>query len=658
MRSVRNILWTAFLLALSVPAISDPQYTHWTVSVNPPTARVGEHVQIVLSVNVDEPWHIFSLKVVPNGPIPTTIALLPGRAIAPDGKPVQPTPKVIRDANFENALVEYYERGVAFGVPVKVTGTVGQQTATVKLRYQLCKAGACNRPTEVELPVKFKVEAGKVRTEYLTPITAAPAQPASYQKYTDAAPPDTTPGPAASAQIRPVAPVADQTSQQIAEAKHKGILYFILLSFGAGLAALLTPCVFPMIPITVSFFAKSRDEKGGRPDLRGAFAYSIGIIGTFTGLGLLLTAVFGPAGINRLAQNPWTNVALAILFITLSANLFGAFEIVVPGWLVDKAQSGKGRGGWIGPMAMGFAFTLTTFTCTVAFVGTLLLAAARGDWFYPAIGMLAFSSAFALPFFLLALFPQYLARLPKSGSWMVSVKAFMGFLELAAALKFLSNIDLYLQLGIFTRPVFLAIWAGILVIAGLYLWGWVRLSVDTSKRFGVTRRAIGVASVLAGIWCLAAINGASLGTLEGFLPPSPYPFKNGAFGDAADKWEHDWQQALVKARSEHKPLFINFTGVQCTNCRDMERNVLRRKDVSSELDKFVRVALITDQANESSKRNGQLQDELAHVSTLPYYVIATSDGIPAGAPTGYNKDVPSFLRFLRDGYSDATRTKP
>jgi thiol:disulfide interchange protein len=491
---------------------------------------------------------------------------------------------------------------------------------------------------------------GRPRTEYLRPQTSIPAQPSSYQNY----PPPATevvPPPAGVTHL-----AVDRTAQQVADAKRKGILNFLLLSFGFGLAALLTPCVFPMIPITVSFFAKADKGPGSRTDLRGAFAYSIGIIGTFTGLGLLMTAVFGPAGLNRLAQSPWTNLVLAALFITLAANLFGAFEIVLPSWMLDKAQEGKGRGGWLGPMAMGFAFTLTSFTCTVAFVGTLLAAAAQGDWFYPAIGMLAFSTAFALPFFLLALFPQFLGQLPRSGSWMISVKAFMGFLELAAALKFLSNIDLFLQRGLLTRSVFLAMWAGIAIVAGLYLWGWLRLSVDTSKRFGVARRTIGAMSVVAGLWCLAAINGAPLGTLAAFLPPEPYPFKD-ARGTKEENVERDWDSARARAAAEHKPIFINFTGALCTNCRDMENNVFPQKEVKRELDRFVRVDLITDQFDARSTRNQGLQDKFTHVVTLPYYVIASSDGNPIGTPTGYTKDTAYFVQFLREGYAAAQKAR-
>ena len=661
MKVLRLIFGIAVLLGIADGALADPPKVHWTAALRPTVVHAGEHAQIALTAAVDEPWHLYSLKIVPDGNIPTTTELVSGGSLSQDGPAVQPNAKVVRDANFKNALIEYYEQGVAFGVPVKVaSGAAGPKTAKVSVKYQVCKQGQCLLPVTEEIPVSFSLEVGAPRAEYLQPVTTVPPQPANYQNYPAPAPSiergaNTGATPAA----KLIGVGGDQTAMQIAEAKRKGILNFLLLSFGFGFAALLTPCVFPMIPITVSFFAKTNQEKGGRPDLRGAFAYSLGIIGTFTGLGLLMTAIFGPTGINRLAQSPWTNIVLAALFIVLAGNLFGAFEVVLPSWLMDKAQERKGSGGWLGPMAMGFAFTLTSFTCTVAFVGTLLAAAAQGDWFYPALGMLAFSTAFALPFFLLALFPQLLARLPRSGSWMISVKAFMGFLELAAALKFLSNIDLYLQWGAITRPVFLAIWAALAIVAGFYLWGWLRLSVDTSKRFGMPRRIIGGLSIMAGIWCLAAINGAPLSTLAAFLPPDPYPYKDHIGKGLAYEAEHDWEKAMARAATEHKPIFINFTGAQCTNCRDMEANVLPLPEVQHELKNFVHVDLITDQAGEQSQRNAKLLNAMAHVSTLPYFVIATPDGKPTTEQTGYTKDIPFFVKYLQAGHAaSAPKTEP
>ncbi|HLJ55346.1 MAG TPA: cytochrome c biogenesis protein CcdA [Chthonomonadaceae bacterium] len=650
MRALRNLAWIFVFACVALagkgqPPVEQP-VVHWKAELRPAVVRAGEHAQVALIATIDAPWHIYSLKVAPDANTPTTIQVAGAGALASDGSPVQPNPKSVLDSNFGKE-VEYYEKGVAFGAPVVVSaGPAGDRKATVTVRAQACKEGQCRIALPVDVPVKFRVEAGAVRPEYAHPITAAPAQPSTYQNYPA---PGAVVAPAGAPPAGALA-IGDQTARQIAEAKRKGVLNFLLLSFGFGLAALLTPCVFPMIPITVSFFAKKQEEGPARTDLRGAFAYCAGIIGTFTGLGLLMTAIFGPASINRLAQSPWTNAVFAILFIVLAANLFGVFEVAMPSWLVDKAQAGKSAGGWLGPLAMGSAFTLTTFTCTVGFIGTVLVQAAQGDWFYPAIGMLAFSAAFALPFFFLALFPQLLARVPKSGAWMISVKAFMGFLELAAALKFISNFDLSLQLGFLTRPVFLAIWAALAVVAGLYLLGWLRIAADTSKRFGPARRAIGCATLVVGIWVLSAINGSAPDTLAAFLPPDPYPYKDGRGPMTEANVEHNWDRALARAAAEHKPIFVNFTGDQCTNCRKMENGMLKRPDVHSLLDMFVRVDLTTDRPTAESQRYEKLLFDMEHVTTLPCYVLTRPDGKPTGPSSGFTDDAPQFVGFLREGF--------
>ena len=646
MKIFRYILPLILLFLMAGAGHADPQYVKWTAELQPSSLRPGEHGVIVLTAKIDEPWHIYSTTPVPGGPITTKLTLLPGGSLTAEGASLQPQPDVKIDKNFENKQVEYYEKGVAFGIPVTLkAGMSGPASEKIKLRYQLCNAQSCKVPDDFELSLKYQIEAGAPRAEYSTPVAVAPKQPAEYQNYKPGA---IGAGSAVSATPAGTgSPVSDEASQQIEREKKKGIFNFILFSFASGLLALLTPCVFPMIPITVSFFSKSKEGEGGKPDVRGALAYCLGIIGTFTLLGLVLTAFFGPLGISNLAKNPWVNLALGALFIVLAINLFGVFEIVVPSWLLDKAQEGKKKGGVLGPLMMGFAFTLTSFTCTVAFVGTLLVTAAQGDWFFPTVGMLAFSTAFSLPFFLLALFPQYLNSLPKSGSWMISVKAFMGFLELAAALKFISNIDLAFSKGIITREVFLAIWAGLLVVAGLYLVGWLRLAVDSSKKFGVARRTIGAVSVLAGFYCLAAINGAPLGQMAAFLPPSPYPNRQEKLASVV--WTHDYKAAVARAQAENKPLFINFTGVQCTNCRDMEANVLPLPAIRAELDKCVLLELYTDQESQESKDNAKLMLEKTKVATLPVYVIAKPNGDPVKIYQYANRDPNVFLKFIQEG---------
>jgi thiol:disulfide interchange protein len=264
--------------------------------------------------------------------------------------------------------------------------------------------------------------------------------------------------------------------------------------------------------------------------------------------------------------------------------------------------------------------------------------------------MLAFSTAFASPFFLLALFPQWLARMPQSGSWLVTVKAFMGFLELAAALKFLSNVDLAWRLGLLTRPVFLAIWFTIAVVAAAYLAGLLRLPHDMGGKIGFGRMAVAAGTLVAAYMCLGGINGKPLGTMSAFLPPQPYPGQ--AHTGEGVKWVTDYEAARKQAAAEGKPLFLNFTGIYCTNCRDMEDNVFKRPEVAAELDKFVTVELYTDTDTPQARAYQELQLKRFGQTTLPLYVIETADGKKI-AESPWNTNVPKFMEFLQNGRTQA-----
>jgi thiol:disulfide interchange protein DsbD len=559
-----RILCLTLLALLALPAwAQDP--VKWSARLDPADARAGEGARVIVAAKIDAPWHLYSLTRV-SGPVPTSITLAPGKALTAAGKPVQPPPIKKHDPNFETQ-VELYEGAVAFGLPVKLApGLKGAQKATVKVRFQVCTDRSCLPPTTVQVPVAFTVPAGPARPNRAAAVTAVPPQPPGAKKAEGETPAIATTG---SRNTGSGEPRAESTSapsaangsfnDRIKQAQSRGLGAFLWLALSMGFLALLTPCVFPMVPVTVSFFSKQQET--GRGGLRGPVAYCLGIIATFTGLGLFITLLFGATGIQQFATNPWVNLAMATLFIVLALNLFGVFEIIVPAWLLNRAHSGSQKGGLLGPMLMGLTFTLTSFTCTVPFVGTLLVATAKGSTLWPLAGMLAFSTAFASPFFLLALFPQWLARLPKSGSWLTSVKAYMGFLELAAAVKFLSNTDLVWQTMLLTRPVFLSIWSTIAIVAAGYLLGWFRLPHDGPVQPGWMRRGLGLATAIVGIWCLGAIGGRSLGELDAFLPPESYGAKPGtAFAAGKIPWEHDYDAAVARAKSEGKALFINFTG--------------------------------------------------------------------------------------------------
>lgn len=639
-------LWSLMLLVLSGAALAQDEasYASFSARLENPDVRAGEATRVLIEVKTEPKWHIYGFDQ-PEGPISSTIRLEDGPLKAV-GRPIVPAGVKKFDPNFEKELV-LYEGAAIFALPVKVDpGASGTATATVIINYQACTEGTCDIPKDVPMKISFDVAPGAPRPDRIEADSEIPTQPAGYVEGS---------GEQGGKGDQAPAQAEDAFSSNFDKAKDSGLLPFMYLSFIAGLLALLTPCVFPMIPITVSFFSKSV-EGDRKTNYSGAIFYCLGIISTFTALGLIVTVAFGASGIQQLATNPWVNLALVLVFVALALSLFGLFEIAVPSGLLTKL-SGASRSkaaGAVGPLLMGLTFSLTSFTCTVPIVGTILAgAAAGGSMLYPIMGMLAFSTSFALPFFFLALFPQALKKLPKSGGWLSTVKIFMGFLELAAALKFLSNVDLVWQLGWLTKPVFLAIWAAIAIIAAFQLIGWLKLPTEGEGKIGLGRRAVGVATLFAAGYCLAAIEGVRLGEMEAFLPPDPYPGRTATAGHGSIAWKTDWEVGKQAAASEGKPIFINFTGVTCTNCRWMEKNMFTRPEVLAEINKYVPVELFTDRTTEEDLANRGLQKELTKVVTLPVYVLATPDGRPIKIFQGSTRDAEEFVRFLRSGTSDA-----
>lgn len=417
--------------------------------------------------------------------------------------------------------------------------------------------------------------------------------------------------------------------------------HYLWLAASAGAVSLLTPCVFPMIPITVSYF--SNDAKNG---VRSALVFSGAIIGAFTVLGVVLALLFGAAGVQRFAANPWLNVGLTALFVAFALNLFGFYEIILPSralTALDNAAKGRESAGahTAGAVLMGLTFALTSFTCTAPFVGTVLVTAATGAWREPALGMLAYSTVFALPFFVLALIPQWAARLPKAGRWLVTVKVVMGFLELAAAIKFLSNADLVWHWGIFTRDVVLALWIALSGLTAAYL---VASGPGTVAKLAGAAAALGV-----GIWLATGLVGRSLGELESFLPPKP--------GDRDSyvvnlNWHlNNLQSAMTVAKAEGKPVFIDFTGYTCTNCRWMEANVFARPEVKAELNRFALARLFTDGDGPVYENQQAYQEKTFNTVALPLYAVLAPDGHTIATLPGLTRDPAVFLAFLEKSAS-------
>ena len=422
---------------------------------------------------------------------------------------------------------------------------------------------------------------------------------------------------------------------------------FLWLAISTGLISLLTPCVFPMVPVTIAYFSSPGRRAGS--GARGAILFGVGIVSTFTVLGLVLAAVFGAAGLNRFAANPWVNLVLALLFLLFAANLFGWFELTLP-WRVltaaDRATREASEGSSLGALIMGATFTLTSVTCTAPFVGTLLVLAAQGSWVMPVVGMIAYSTAFALPFVVLALAPRWVARLPRSGEWIHTLRVLIGILEVAAAVRYISNADLVLGWGFFTREVVLLIWMLLALIAAAYIGSTVPGRVK-HERPVMGRIFAGLIMVATAGWLASGLRGKPLRQVEAFLPPRA-PVPSLAMAGGAPQWMlNDYDAALGAARSSGKLVLIDFTGYTCTNCRWMEANIFSRPDVAAQLGEFVLARLYTDGEGALYERQQAFQERKFGTVALPLYAVVDADGKVRGTFTGLTRDPAEFIAFLR-----------
>jgi thiol:disulfide interchange protein DsbD len=405
-----------------------------------------------------------------------------------------------------------------------------------------------------------------------------------------------------------------------------------------------------MVPVTIAYFSAPEDRHSS--NVRRALLFGLGIIGTFTVLGLALAALLGAAGLNRFAADPWVNLTLAALFLLFAANLFDWLELRLP-WrainAIDRSAREKPKGSSLGALLMGATFTLTSVTCTAPFVGTLLVLASQGSWMMPVVGMIVYSTAFALPFVALAFAPRMVARLPRSGQWIRSLRVLIGILEIGAAIKFVSNADLVLGWGIFTRSVVLFVWMALAIVGAAYLGRGLKSKFARRELRPAALIPLIAALVLAG-WLGSGLTGRPLRQIEAFLPPS-VPMASSAVGrGTVPTWMlNDYDGALKSARTSGKLVFVDFTGYTCTNCRWMEANIFSRPDVGAELGQFVLARLYTDGEGEMYERQQAFQEQKFGTVALPLYAVVDSEGKVRATFTGLTRDPAEFIAFLHRG---------
>jgi thiol:disulfide interchange protein len=476
---------------------------------------------------------------------------------------------------------------------------------------------------------------------------------------------------------------SDNTTKQ-----SNGLLTIFILSFLGGLSALLTPCVFPMIPMTVSFFTKQSKTRAA--GIRNSIFYGISIIIIYVLLGLIVSAIFGIDALNALSTNVWFNLIFFVLLIVFAASFLGAFEIVLPNSWANKVDKQADRGGFIGILFMALALAIVSFSCTGPIVGTLIAESSKFGGIGPVIGMLGFSSAIALPFMLFAMFPGWMNSLPKSGSWLNTVKVSLGFLELAFAFKFLSNADLVLQLHVLEREVFLAIWIAVFGAWALYLFGKILLPHDSPvTNISVGRLFIALFVSLFTIYLIPGLWGAPLKILSGFTPPMTYsesPFgvgyTNNSSSTQSNLPEHahsgpngiiafdDYENGLAYAKKMNKPVLLDFTGFACANCRKMEEQVWSSDEILPILkDKIVLISLYGDdkrnlpesqqyiskitgnKITKIGKKWSEFQISRYNINAQPYYVIIDTSGGDLNIPIGYTPNITEYKTWLETGIS-------
>ena len=715
------------LTALLTAALAAAQSVTWKSSVEP---LGGDAYRIVLEAAIPAGYHMYDMGPYEGGPTATTIVLTPGEGVQLDG----PVEQLTKAHTYYDELFGM-QIGTLSGKPrfaQKVHLATAKGTVTAQLEWMICNDSSCMPPDETELTIEIAASAAPAAPAKGEAAQSAPAATAPVK--TTPVKAETTPAaataqtaesavqePAQEAAPATVAPAGEQTeptaevtpAAEAAEAApvkdaagSKGLWALIIEAILWGFAALLTPCVFPMVPMTVSYFLKG--EGGAAMGRLRASLYGLFIVLLYTvpiAAIILITRIVGGDAVtadifNWLATHWLPNIIFFLVFMVFAASFFGAFEITMPSWMVNKTDSKADTKGIGGIFFLALTLVLVSFSCTGPIVGSVLIKSTSGEFWTPIITMLAFSVAFALPFTLFALFPSVLKKLPKSGGWLNSVKVVIGFIEVALGMKFLSVADQTYHWGLFDREVYLAVWIVVFALLGFYLLGKIRFAHDSDLPYvGVGRLTLAIIVFSFVVYMIPGMWGAPLKALSGYLPPlttqdfvlgqytAAVPAGTSASGSHAlltvegkqpkySDFLHlphglegffDLKEAEAYAAKVGKPLFIDFTGHGCVNCREMEARVWSDPQVLDILrNDYVIVALysddkkvlpesewVTTDAGKVLKGLGKINSYYAlktyGVNAQPYYVLQGADGRPLVAPRGYDLSVEGFVEFLQSG---------
>ena len=676
MKKVMMTLWTLMVVLGMHAQMVDP--VHFTSELK---MGEGTEAEIIFHATIDNGWHVYSTEIGEDGPIEATFnvekmegAELVGK-LTPKGKVIKKMDKLF------NMELKYFEKEATF--VQKIRFTKPQYDIDCYLEYGACSDASCLPPSEIALKQKGKSPAigndkGEDRSEK-TEVKSEKTEEGSEKLEADSASVTslTPPSSPLSNETDLWAPVTEQlralgTGEELAK---QSLLWLLLMGFVAGLLAVCMPCIWPIIPMTVSFFLK-RSKNDSKKGIRDAFTYGLSIIVIYLGLGLLVTALFGSDTLNAMSTNAVFNVFLFLLLVVFALSFFGWFEIRLPDSWANKVDTKASEtSGLLSIFLMAFTLVLVSFSCTGPIIGMLLVqTTTTGNWLAPAVGMFGFALALALPFTLFAMFPSWLKSAPKSGSWMTTLKIVLGFIELAFSLKFLSVADLAYGWHILDREVFLSLWIVIFALLGAYLVGWLKFQVDEiggelHKPMPVLCIMGGLVSLAFAVYMVPGLWGAPCKAVSAFAPPMNTQDFN--LNSKVVEAEYlDYESGIEAARAQNKPVFIDFTGFGCVNCRKMEASVWADARVADRLNNdFVLISLYVDdktplkepmvvtdaQGNQKTLRTvgakwSYLQSHKFGANAQPFYVILDPEtGMPLTGSRGFNENVQAYMDFLNQG---------